>query len=170
MKIFILLFLILIVLLVLNFIYEEKYYKYISSVNYENTRYSLYNDNWFQDSYWVILKDDIGNEDYKKVKIIDISFTDDKKNILFLNWSDWISLDKPIIKIFKDKYLVFERGWLYHSLYDIKLNKIIINYEDIKFEINRNNDFKLDKSLSEKFLLNWKNKNLHNKILELINN
>lgn len=54
----------------------------------------------------------------------------DEHNVLFWNYSEaGDHYDNPKIEMLKDRYLLFSRGGLYHSLYDLRIQKLLVNDE-----------------------------------------
>ncbi len=90
------------------------------------------------------------------------------------NWSEaGDHVTKPKIIII-DNYLVFMRGGLYHGLYDIKKDKTIITY-DSPWHTFHNDYYKkhkdnknLDRYELMPVFYEWKVKNIHNPIKEII--
>lgn len=145
--------------------YDFSNYKYLSSTWINGRFFSLYLEKWVQDSAWVIL-DSTEIRDSKSVKIIKKPLIWYEYPMLSLNWSDWCNIDNPSITILYDRYLLFERGWFYHSLYDINESKILLNYLDIKFEYEKKVN-KTNIGCSEEYI-DWKIENIHNKIVDIV--
>ena len=95
---------------------------------------------------------------------------------LLFNWSeDGSHSHNPEIKLFKDRYLVLIRGGLYHSLYDIKTNNTILNFDSPWHEYVYSDEYESLKpkpthSQRKKLLENWKKKYLHNPISKIVDN
>ena len=59
----------------------------------------------------------------------DIKQAHNKKGVIFWNYSEaGNQTEDPKIEIMDNKYLVFSRGYYYHSLYDIESRKVLFNY------------------------------------------
>src|SRR5690606_5504234 len=135
-----------------------KDYLLLQSLSYKDEIYALYfSIAGFDDIEFQILK-------YKKENSDNID-TVDKKLVYHPNTNfEKVSFNydegpKNIenVKIFvKNDYLVMERSGLYHSLYDLKTNKLIINEESPWHAA--------EESIEENDLNEWIKKNLHNKI------
>jgi len=77
------------------------------------------------DPAWYVYKLPIGADITKRMKT-----AHDTKNVLFWNYSELGDhCDNPKIEIIREKYLVFTRGGLHHSLYDIDKAEVLINEE-----------------------------------------
>ncbi len=83
------------------------------------------------------------------------------------------SYNNPQIEIINDTYLVFQRGGLYHSLYDIKARRTLINSGSPWHEWFDSEEYKSiqpnpSSEEQEQSIDEWKGKNLHEPILEII--
>ncbi|MDH5764360.1 MAG: hypothetical protein OEZ51_15450 [Nitrospinota bacterium] len=99
-----------------------------------------------------------------------------KEGVLFWNYSEGGDhSDNSKIEIKKKKYLVFSRGGFYHSLYDIKSKRVLINDESPWNSFNSSKEskhksgIKLTKEKFAEAMDNWVQKNLHSKIEKILN-
>ncbi len=153
---------ILLIFIVWRFFYELSYYEYLSSVATENgVRYSLYKERGFGDTAWVVLESS-NIENYKKVTHMQKPLIGYTFPMIMRNRNDGCNYDNPKLLIHEDTYLIFERWGMYHSIYDIQKGKIILNYWDIKQEYKKQTGYDAYECSVE--YLNWKKKNLHDKI------
>ena len=99
----------------------------------------------------------------------------DTDDVLFWNYSEsGIHSDNSKIEIRNKKYLVFSRGGLFYSLYDMKSEQVLVNDESpwasfLVFEETQN--FTSDNQTREhrnKRLNHWIQKNLHSKIEKIL--
>jgi len=142
-----------------------KYYRdylYLQSINYQDDIYVLYfsvagfDDVEFQIVKWK--KQDWVKSDKLSKDIIDIPNQKFQK-VAFNNDEGPKNLEN--VKMFiKNDYLVMERSGLYHSLYDLRTNKLIINDESPWHSANADNLENMNK---------WIIENLHSKIEQKIN-
>lgn len=133
-----------------------KDYLYLQKVEYGNDIYVLYfTIAGYDDMQWDIIKWNKNN--WKSEERLSRERAKNDTNIRKILWN-YDEADKNLenIRIFiKNDYLVMERGNLYHSLYDLKSEKVILNeespwnasIEDGKLEMN-----------------DWIKKKLHDKI------
>jgi hypothetical protein len=79
----------------------------------------------FGDPAWYVYKLPIGAAFTKRMKT-----AHDTEDVLFWNYSELGDhCDDPGIEIIRKKYLVFTRGGLHHSLYDIEKAEVLVNEE-----------------------------------------
>ncbi|REG99781.1 hypothetical protein [Flavobacterium aquicola] len=151
-----------------------KDYLFQQCIEYKDDVYVLYfSMAGFDDTEWQILK--WRKQDWDKSDKIDLRLVEDCK---FKFESDKKTTEcnfKPIafnydegpknlnnVKIFiKNDFLIMERGNLYHTLYDLKSEKLILNEESPWTKCQAKNKEEMNK---------WIKENLHNKIEKLINN
>lgn len=137
-------------------------YLYQQKVEYGNDIYVLYfTMAGFDDMQWDIIKwtkdNWTGEERLSREK------AESDKKIKKILWN-YDEADKNIenIRIFiKNDYLVMERGNLYHSLYDLKSEKVIINEESPWSASDGKDKAEMNK---------WITENLHDKIEGCLNN
>jgi hypothetical protein len=93
---------------------------------------------------------------------------------IFWNYSEGgDQTDNPRISLVRDRYIVFTRGGLHHSLYDIHDDKVLVNTESPYHGLVYSDDFeKLDPrppmEETERMIKEWKIKNLHTPIQKII--
>ncbi|MBP6549799.1 MAG: hypothetical protein KA208_00495 [Flavobacterium sp.] len=150
-----------------------KDYLFQQYIEYKDDVYVLYfSMAGFDDTEWQILK--WKKQDWNKSDKIDLRLVEDCKfkfedNIktkecdfipIAFNYDEGPkNLDN--VKIFiKNDFLVMERGNLYHSLYDLKSEKIIFNEESPWTSCKAKNKEEMNK---------WIKENLHDKIEKIIN-
>lgn len=139
--------------------------------------FALYHDyGGFGDPEWDIFKIPI-EEIPEKLKIpCGYNFADSsksdfwKKRMLMWNWSEGGNhTSNPHIKMFKNRYIVFIRGGLYHGLYDIEEDRTLITDESpwhsFMHSDGRKSSINRDKEIDQ-----WVRDNLHNPIKEIIEN
>ncbi|TDO77534.1 hypothetical protein EV143_104300 [Flavobacterium chryseum] len=153
---------------ILKFVFKD--YLYQQHLEYKQDVYVLYfSMAGFDDTEWCIIKwrkDKWNYQDKIDKKLVNMQRDNrgENKNLDFsficFNYDEGPkNLDRVIIFI-KNNYLVMERGGLYHSLFDLKNNKLLIN-EDSPFT-KSNTDNKEEMNL-------WIKENVHDKILKIIN-
>ena len=133
-----------------------KDYLYQQRVQDGNDIYVLYfTMAGFDDMEWNIIK--WTKENWNEEERLSRERLENDENIQKILWN-YDEADKNLesIRIFiKNEYLVMERGNLYHSLYDIKSKKVILNEESPWSASNGKNKAEMNK---------WIKENLHNKI------
>lgn len=144
-----------------------KDYLYQQHLDYKGETYVLYfSMAGFDDTEWCILKWKKGQ--WENVEKIDKQLVNDSKNniknkaftFICFNYDEGPK-NMDAVKIFiKNNYLVMERGGLYHSLVDLKSQKILINESCPYCESNANTKEEMNV---------WIKKNLHDKIDKTIN-
>ena len=142
-----------------------KYYRdylYLQSINYQDDIYVLYfsvagfDDVEFQIVKWK--KQDWVKSDKLSKDIIDIP--NQKFQKVAFNYDEGPKNLENVKMFIKNDYLVMERSGLYHSLYDLRTNKLIINDESPWHSANTDNLENMNK---------WIIENLHSKIEQKIN-
>lgn len=142
-----------------------KYYRdylYLQSINYQDDIYVLYfsvagfDDVEFQIVKWK--KQDWVKSDKLSKDIIDIP--NQKFQKVAFNYDEGPKNLENVKMFIKNDYLVMERSGLYHSLYDLRTNKLIINDESPWHSANADNLENMNK---------WIIENLHSKIEQKIN-
>lgn len=151
------------------------YIRYVEHKDIPNSNNSfvLFTDMaWFWDPGWYIFELEKGI-DYSKLQISSQEGRDDKSFILF-NYSEWWDhTSGAYIKIINEKYLLFSRWNLHHSLYDIKSKEVIVNMQSPWHEWRRMEDIDSSNQNREvigEMIHNWKYENLHLKIQDIISN
>ncbi|WP_445716889.1 hypothetical protein [Flavobacterium sp.] len=138
-----------------------KDYLYQQKVEYGNDIYVLYfTMAGFDDMQWDIIK--WTKDNWNGKERLSREKAENDKNIEKILWNyDEAGKNLENIRIFiKNDYLVMERGNLYHSLYDLKNKKVILN-EESPWNASDN----IDKTEMNK----WIKENLHDKIENYIN-
>lgn len=124
------------------------------------------------DRAWYVYQLPLGTTLTKEMKT-----AHDKTGVLFWNYSEaGDHSDNPKIEIVKERFLVFSRGGLKHSLYDLKTRTVLVN--DISpwgsFVVSEqykkccDNNQSIDIEAAE--MNDWVKKNLHQKIERIIRN
>ena len=156
---------------VLQSIFKD--YLYQQDLEYKDDVYVLYfSMAGFDDTEWQILKwkktewNKSDKIDLRLVEKCKFEFEDNKKTkecnfvpIVF-NYDEGPKNLNDIKIFIKNDYLVMERGNLYHSLYDLKTNKLILNEESPLHASNAETKDQMNQ---------WIRENLHNKIEKIIN-
>lgn len=151
-----------------------KDYLFQQYVEYKDDVYVLYfSMAGFDDTEWQILK--WRKQDWDKSDKIDLRLVEDCKfkfedtektkdcnfTPIAFNYDEGPK-NLNNVKIFiKNNFLIMERGNLYHTLYDLKNEKLILNEESPWTSCQAKNKEEMNK---------WIKENLHNKIENLINN
>lgn len=108
--------------------HENRYKSEIQTIEMPsgNTRFVLLTDlSGFEDRAWYVYQLPIGTDVTKRMKT-----GHDTEGVLFWNYSEaGDHYDNPKIEILKGRYLVFSRGRLYHSIYDIQQKALLVNDE-----------------------------------------
>ncbi|MFY7709161.1 hypothetical protein ACOSQB_00925 [Tenacibaculum sp. MEBiC07804] len=137
-----------------DFLYQQK-------VDYGNDIYVLYfTMAGFDDMQWDIIK--WTKDNWKGKERLSREKAENDKSIEKILWN-YDEADKNLenIRIFiKNDYLVMERGNLYHSLYDLKNEKVILNEESPWSASGGQDKTEMNK---------WINENLHDKIEQYLN-
>lgn len=135
----------------------------LQTLNYKNDVYALYfSVAGFDDVEFQILKWKKENwNDFETVDKRTIDNSNQNFEKVAFNYDEGPkNLDNVRIFIQND-YLIMERSGLYHSLYDLKTNKLLINEESPWHSEEDNSDEGMNK---------WIKENLHDKIEEKIKN
>jgi len=95
----------------------------------------------------------------------------DTEGVLFWNHSETgIHQSKPIIEIVKGRFLVFSRGGLYHSLYDLRQQTVLVNdpnpWSSFQKSVQAGNQ--AQPGAAQAGMDAWVRDNLHRKIEALI--
>ena len=138
-----------------------KDYLYQQKVEYNNDYYILYfTMAGFDDMQWDIIKMQ-KNKWNGKERLSREKVEKDKTIVPILFNYDEGAKNTENIRIFiKDDYLIMERGNLYHSLFDLKNQKVLINEESPWHQAEGDGKEGLNK---------WIKENLHDKIEKIIN-
>lgn len=135
----------------------------LQTLNYKSDVYALYfSVAGFDDIEFQILKWKKENwNNFETINKITIDESNQNFEKVAFNYDEGPkNLDD--VKIFiQNDYLIMERSGLYHSLYDLKTNKLLINEESPWHATEDNSDEGLNK---------WIKENLHKKIEEKIEN
>lgn len=138
-----------------------KDYLYQQKVEYNNDYYILYfTMAGYDDMQWDIFKMPKNNWNGKERLSIEAVEKDNLLEKILFNYDEGAKNIENIRLFIKDHYLIMERGNLYHSLYDLKNQKIIINEESPWHQA---------KGEGKEALNKWVKENLHDKIAEIIN-
>jgi len=138
-----------------------KDYLYQQHIIYKNNVYVLYfTMAGFDDTEWNIVK--WNKKDWKNEDKLSRDKLEADSSITKLFWNyDEGPKNMENIKIFiKKDYLVFERGNLYHSLYDLKIDTLLLN------EIS---PLHSSKGVNKEKMNEWIKTNLHDKIEKILN-
>jgi len=126
----------------------------------------------FGDRAWYVYQLPIGAKITKTMKM-----GHNQEGVLFWNYSETgIHYDNPNLKVLKDKFLVFSRGELYYSLYNIKTQKVMVNdvspWASYLTDSESKNSFNKSSNYEEtmKKLERWVHQNLHAKIEKALKN
>ncbi|CAI9429280.1 DUF4468 domain-containing protein [Candidatus Ornithobacterium hominis] len=141
-----------------------KDYLLLQSLDYKDDIYALYfsvagfDDVEFQILKWK--KNNWENEEKVDKRSVYEETNKDFEKIAFNYDEGPKNLENPKIFV-KNDYLIMERSGLYYSLYDLKMNKLLINDESPWNSATDNSPAGLNK---------WIKENIHNKIEAKINN
>jgi len=153
--------------------YENRYKSEIQAIEIptQNIRLVLLTDiAGFGDRAWYVYQLPIGAGLTKQMKT-----GHDTEGVLFWNYTEaGDHYDNPKIEILKDKYLVFSRGGLFHSLYDLQQKAVLVNDESPWNSFQESEQFK---KYGEKppsgtpgtAMDVWVRENLHRKIERIVN-
>ena len=136
-------------------------YLYQQKVEYGDDIYALYfTMAGFDDMQWDILK--WKKEEWTNKERVSREKVENNRSIEKILWNyDEGPKNRENIQIFiQNDYLVMERGNLYHSLYDLKNEKVILNEESPWHESGGGDKQKMN---------DWIEQNLHNKIKQILN-
>ena len=139
-----------------------KDYLFMQKVEYENDLYVLYftmagfDDIEFNIFKWE-KKDWNGTERLSTEKVKE----DNSIQKILWNYDEGPKNIENVRVFIKNDYLVMERGNLYHSLYDLKAKKVLLNEVSPGHASNGKDKDEMN---------NWIKTNLHNKINKIINN
>ncbi|MBK7243523.1 MAG: hypothetical protein IPH98_06630 [Saprospiraceae bacterium] len=139
-----------------------KYYLFLQSINFKDDIYVLYfsvagfDDVEFQIVKWKKqdwlksdkLSKDIVDQPNQKFQKVAFNYDEGPKNL------------KNVRMFVKNDYLVMERSGLYHSLYDLRKNELLVNDESPWHSASADNLETMNK---------WIKDNIHSKIEEKIN-
>jgi hypothetical protein len=152
---------------------------YIQHIETSQYNYALYEDTWgIGDPGFYVLK----LEKYISPKDVYLEMTFDgvnrehdrwvrERTILF-NWSEaGFHTSSPKIKLINNRFLVFERGGFDYALYDILLEKVIMNRSSPWHAFIEESGYsspKRDKEREEKEYIKWVKLNIHDQINDYI--
>ncbi len=114
----------------------------------------------FDDTSWYVYKigidSDLSSAQKKSGK------TDD---VLFWNYSEANEhKENPYIRLVKDRYLIFSRGNLDYSLYDLVQNEVLVNEHSAWGAVAAKPDLNLSGTELNERMNDWVLKNLHSQI------
>jgi hypothetical protein len=158
-----------------NISYHNNYKSQIQTLESPTgkAKFVLFTDiSGFEDRAWYVYQLPINTEITKQMKT-----GHDKEGVLFWNYSEaGDHYDNPKIEIIKRKYLVFTRGGLFHSLYDIEKGQVLVNDKSPWNSFMDSQDKRLQSTGSippgtEKQKMDeWVRNNLHLKIQRILKN
>jgi len=135
-----------------------------------NVQFVLLTDaSGLEDRTWYVYQAPIGAEIDSKMET-----GHDTEGALFWNHSEsGIHQDKPKIEILKGRFLVFSRGGLYHSLYDLRQQAVLVNdpnpwHSFQESEQAKNKGDKAQPGATQAGMDAWVRDNLHRKIEAII--
>jgi len=138
-----------------------KDYLYQQKVEYGNEYYVLYfTMAGFDDMQWDIIKIKKSNWDGKERLSREKVEKDNSIEKILWNYDEGAKNRENIRIFIQNDYLIMERGNLYHSLYDIKNEKVLINEESPWHKAEEDGKEGLNK---------WIKENSHDKIERIIN-
>jgi len=136
-------------------------YLYLQDVNYNNYVYVLYfTTNGTKEFIWDIIR--WSKEDWNNSKTLKKNKIRGNKGLKkILSSYDMLPINFDEAKIFiKNDFLILDRGNLFHSLYDLKSERIIIN------DVNK---LRSSESENRQKAIEWVKLNLHDKIEKILN-
>ncbi|GHC66192.1 hypothetical protein [Ulvibacter litoralis] len=136
-------------------------YLYLQKVEYRNDIYVLYfSMAGFDDMEWNIMK--WSKENWNAEERLNREELEKNNDVEKILWNyDEADKNTENIRVFiKNDYLVMERGNLYHSLYDLKNKKVILNEES---------PWNASGSKDGEEMNAWIKENLHDKIEQYLN-
>lgn len=137
-----------------------KNYLYLQKVEYGDDYYVLYfTMTGFDNMQWDIIKMKKHTWNRKERLSREKVEKDDSIEKILFNYDEGTKNIENIRLFIKNHFLIMERGNLYHSLYDLKNQKVLINKESPWHEVKGNGKEELNK---------WIKKNLHDKIERII--
>lgn len=135
-------------------------YLYQQKVEYNNDYYILYfTMAGFDDMQWDIIKIKKTNWDQKERLSREKVEKDASIEKILFNYDEGEKNTENIRIFIKNNYLIMERGNLYHALYDLKNQKVLINEESPWHQAEGDGKEALNK---------WIKENLHDKIEKII--
>ena len=140
--------------------YNNKYKSEIQTIKIEerNIQFVLLTDiSGFEDRAWYVYKTEINKPLTKAQKE-----GHNKEHVLFWNYAEaGEQQENPILRIEKNKYLVFNRGGLDHSLYNFIENTVLVNEHSTYGQAVGKPDINIPYNKLDDFLHEWAYKNLH---------
>lgn len=137
----------------------------------EKTQFVLLTDlSGFEDRAWYVYQLPIGTNLTNKMKT-----GHDENGTLFWNYSEaGDHYNNPKIEILKERYLVFSRGGMYHSLYDLRQRTVLVNDESPWNSFQESEQFKKYGDQSPPGTIGtgmdiWVLENLHRRIERTVN-
>ena len=160
---------------VFNLWYENSYKSQVQNLEVpdRNIQFVLLTDiAGFGDRAWYVYQLPVGAGLTKQMQT-----GHDTEGVLFWNYTEaGDHSENPRIEVLKNKYLVFSRGGLYHSLYNFETKEVIVNDESpwgsyINSEQSKTPSGSLPAHEEMKKRMDaWVQKNLHSKIEKILNN
>ena len=90
-------------------------------------------------------------------------------DVLFWNYSEANEhKENPYIRFIKSRYLIFSRGNLDYSLYDLEQNEVLVNEHSAWGAVVAKPDLNLSETELNERMNNWVIENLHNPISSYI--
>ena len=152
-----------------NIWYQNKYKTLLQVVPHEGKKldYLLFTDiSGFGDRTWYVYELPSNSKMTDEMKQ-----AHNKRGVIFWNYSEaGNQTEDPKIEIMDNRYLVFSRGYYYHSLYDIENRKVLFNYISPWGSYTLSPEYKKlsgnDTSYEEesRFMDMWVDKNIHQRI------
>lgn len=150
-------------LLVYNLWYQNTYKTELQTIDVpeSNIKFVLLTDmSGFDDTSWYVYKVGINSNLTKAQRRH--GETDD---VLFWNYSEANEhKENPFIRFIKGRYLIFSRGNLDYSLYDLEQNKVLVNEHSAWGAVVAKPDLDLSGTELNERMNNWVLENLHTKI------
>lgn len=155
----------------LDFWYLNKFKSHIQTLSLpeKNIQFVLMTDlAGFGDPAWYVYQLPLGEKISAQMET-----GRDKEGTLFWNYSEsGVNSDYPTLQIQKGKYLVFSRGRMYHSLYDIETKQVLANDQSPHASFQDSKEYKM---ISKKGFANednimkeWIRNTLHAKIEKIL--
>jgi len=156
-----------------NIWHENNYKAHLQTlkVDNKNIQFVLFTDiSGFGDRAWYVYQLPADGEISKGMRT-----GHDTRGVIFWNYSEaGYHYENPKIEIQSNKFLVFSRGGLYHSLYNIETKEVLVNEESpwgafLSGLESKNSANKQPNREEEKLQMNsWVKKNLHFKIVRIL--
>ncbi|MES9854494.1 MAG: hypothetical protein ABW170_21985 [Candidatus Thiodiazotropha sp. L084R] len=130
-----------------------------------NIKFVLLTDmSGFDDTSWYVYKIGIDSKLSNVQKK-----SGETEDVLFWNYSEASEhKENPYIRFVKSRYLIFSRGNLDYSLYDLVKNKVMVNDHSAWGEVVAKPDLDISGYELNQIMNEWVLENLHNKIKNYI--